>query len=247
MRTIPTLTPNENNQNIMISSFGSEMQTKSNLTKERRQLDPHRKFSVLDTSRNPNFLHLIQKLNRPVNTGKNMKKFNDIIKKSNSNEIQQMIGALFKKMPKNSDIQQMIGTIVKKSVPKKPKMVNKKTQTKGRRVHKIKSSSSLQKSELKKKPQKLKKKENKSKTKNKKEDSCNSQKKGKNKNKSSKSPMNTSPFRTSSLGGQSLILKNYPKQREDIYLTKSVNDFDDLPPKKSKKAKKTNPKKPNFL
>jgi hypothetical protein len=229
MRTLRSNT----NSNMMVSSFGSELQGKSNLAKERKQLDPHRKFSVLDTSKNPNFLHMIQKLKLPNNSGKNMKKFNDIIKKSNSTEIQQMIGALFKKVPKNTDIQQILGTFIKKSGAKKPKMVNKKTQTKVKKILKIKKSSSLPKSDLKKKSSKPPKK-NKKKSKPKKEESENSQSKKRNKNKSSKSSLSTSPFRTTSVGGQSLVIKPNKNTGEDVFLTKSVNNFDELPKQKSK-------------
>jgi ribonuclease BN (tRNA processing enzyme) len=128
----------------------------------------------------------------------------------------------------------MIGKFIKKSPAKKPKMVNKKTQTKKIKV-KIKRSASLtkSKSELKKKSSKPGKKGKK----NKKNDSSKTQSRKKNKtgNKSSKSSISTSPFRTLSLGGRSLIFKTDTQNSDQMYLAKSVNNFNEHQKSKSGK------------
>lgn len=227
--------PSENNSNVMNSTINSENQHRFNFTKDQKKLESKGKLSMFQSDTTPNFLQQLRKLNGASNVGKNLTKFTEILKKSNSSEIQQMIGTLVKKVPRNNEIQKMFAKILKKQpiLPKKPKMKNKKTQTKPPKIPKSKSASSFGKSSIKKRPPK---KPLKTKTKQNDSEKNNRQKRGRIKNKSSKSSFNASPFRTNNLGGQSLIFGTGETKRESLYTTKSANNLDEQP-KSSKSSK----------
>jgi hypothetical protein len=185
---------------------------------EGRRAEFKRRYTVFDTHRQPNFSHQMQTLKIPLNGGKNLKKFGELMKKSTSKEVQQMMESLVQNLPKNNEMQQLLGKIIKKNslTPKKVKMVNKKTQTKTPKIKKIKSNKSSTKPLKKKKSGNINKKGSKS----------NLKKKGKHKKVSSISSLHTGPLKTTSLGGQSLIFRTVTDQTEDnICLTKSVNNF----------------------
>ena len=208
---------------VLTTTIGSENQHRYNFAKDERTLDLKRKHSTLQKDRHPSFLHQLRKLNSVSNTGKNVNKFSEILKKSSSSEIQQMIGTLVKKAPKNNEIQKMFARILKKqpTPPKRPKMKHKKTQTKPAKIPKSRSVSSMSKSQVNTKHVKKS-----SKTRKNLFSDPRRKKSSKADDKSLKSSSNASPFRVGSLGGQSLIFRTGETNRVSVYTTKSANNLE---------------------
>ena len=181
----------------------------------KKKVEDKRGYYGFETQRLGSFSHQIQTLKLPLNAGKNINRFTDLLKRSNSKEVGQMIETLITKIPKTSGIHQLIEKVYKKehATSKKVKMVNKKTQTKSVKLKRQKSNKSSTKP-VKKKSKKIDKKVGKL------------PKKKKSQKVSSKSSLHSTPFRTTSLGGQSLIFRTQTDQHEA--LTKSVNNLDTL-------------------